>query len=136
MNLTIPASASDTRARLSTLWIFVLLNLIFADILSFLSPGFLEEVAAGNAGGVPLSPVFLLAVAVVTEVAIAMVILARVLSYRLNRWANIGAAVVTAAYVIVGGSTAPHYLFLATFEVIACAVIVWIAWRWLPPASA
>jgi hypothetical protein len=124
------------KARLSTLWVFVMLNMIFADILSFLSPGFLEEVSSGQAGGVQITAEFLLVVAIVTEIAIAMVVLSRVLDYRLNRWANIGAAIVTAAYVIVGGSTAPHYLFFATTEVVGCALIVWFAWRWTPPVNA
>ena len=126
----------DMKARLSTIWVFVMLNIIFADILSFLSPGFLEEVSSGQAGGVQITPAFLLAVAIVTEIAIAMVVLSRFLDYRLNRWANIGAAIVTAAYVIVGGSTAPHYLFFAATEVVGCALIVWFAWRWSPPVSA
>jgi Family of unknown function (DUF6326) len=126
---------SETWARLSTMWMFVMLNMIFADILSFLSPGFLEEVGTGHAGGVQITPAFLLAAAVITEVAIAMVILARVLPHRLNRWANMAAAVVTIAYVIGGGSTAPHYLFFATIEVVACALIAWVAWRWTEPAA-
>jgi Family of unknown function (DUF6326) len=126
---------SETRARLSTMWVFVLLNMIFADILSFVNPGFLEEIGAGHAGGVQITPAFLLAAAVMTEVAIAMVILARVLPHRLNRWANMAAAVVTVVYVIGGGSTSLHYLFFATIEVVSCAVIVWVAWRWSEPAA-
>ena len=126
----------DMQARLSTMWVFVMLNIIFADILSFLSPGFLEEVASGQAGGVQITPEFLLAAGVIGEVAIAMVVLSRFLDYRLNRWANIGAALVTAAYVVAGGSTAPHYLFFATIEVACCALIVWFAWRWAPAVSA
>jgi hypothetical protein len=126
----------DMKARLSTLWVFVMLNIIFADILSFLSPDFLAQVGSGEVGGLQITPGFLLAAAIVTEIAIAMVVLSRFLTYRLNRWANIGAAIVTATYVTIGGSTAPHYLFFATLEVVACAVIVWYAWRWSPVVSA
>jgi Family of unknown function (DUF6326) len=125
----------DMKARLSTMWMFVMLNIIFADILSFLSPGFLQEVSSGQAGGVQITPEFLLVVAIVTEIAIAMIVLSRFLDYRLNRWANIAAAIVTAAYVIVGGSTAPHYLFLATTEVLGCGLIFWFAWRWPQPVG-
>ena len=46
----------------------------------------------GEVGGVHITAAFLLAAAVVTEIAIAMVVLSRFLTYRLNRWANIGAA--------------------------------------------
>ena len=31
----------DMKVRLSTLWIVVMFNIVFADILSFLNPGFL-----------------------------------------------------------------------------------------------
>ena len=89
----------DMKARLSTLWVFVMLNIIFADILSFLSPGFLEEVSSGQAGGVHITPLFLLAAGVIGEIAIAMVVLSRFLDYRLNRWANIGAAVLLILWI-------------------------------------
>lgn len=32
----------DTRALLSTLWIFILFNMIFRDLHEFARPGFLE----------------------------------------------------------------------------------------------
>ena len=38
------AEPTTARAWLSTLWIFVLFNMIFADIYSFLNPGFLQGV--------------------------------------------------------------------------------------------
>ena len=44
----------DMQARLSTMWVFVMLNIIFADILSFLSPEFLAEVGTGEVGGIRL----------------------------------------------------------------------------------
>ena len=131
----LPASINEMPARLSTMWVFVMLNMIFADILSFLDPSFLAEVGTGSVGGVQISEGFLLIVAVVTEVAIAMVVLSRVLRYRANRWANVIAAGVTIAYVIVGGSLAPHYLFFATMEVACCGLIAWFAWRWPDPAG-
>ena len=127
------AAVGATRARLSTMWIFVMLNIVVADIFSFISPGFLQQVLTGHAGGVQVTEGFLLAAAVVIEIPIAMVLLSRLLPYRLNRWLNIVAALVTIAYVIGGGSTKPHYLFFATVEVVCCLFIVWIAWRWSPP---
>ncbi len=126
----LPGPANEMPARLSTMWVFVMLNMIFADILSFLDPSFLRDVGSGSVGGVEITAGFLLVVAVVTEVAIAMVVLSRLLRYRLNRWANVIAAGVTIAYVILGGSAAPHYLFFATMEVVCCGLIAWLAWHW------
>lgn len=123
------------RARLSTLWVFIMFNMVFADILSFMYPGFLAEVMAGHAGGVSITPGFLLAAAVLTEIPIAMIVLSRVLKHRANRWANIVAAVVTIIYVVGGSATSPHGLFFAALEVGCAMMIVWSAWTWRVPVT-
>jgi hypothetical protein len=106
----------------------------FADILSFMYPGGLKEVLTGYAGGVHITPGFLLAAAVVTEIPIAMIVLSRVLKHAANRWANIVAGVITIAYVIGGGSfNQLHYIFFAALEVACALLIVWYAWKWRDP---
>jgi len=60
-----------------------------------------------------------------------MIFLARILPRGINRWANIIAAVITIVYVIGGGSTYPHYIFLAAVEVVSLLLIIWFAGRWL-----
>jgi hypothetical protein len=126
---------TDTRARLSLLWVFVMLNMIFADILSFMSAGTLSQILEGSAGQIAITPNFLLLAAVMTEVPIAMVVLSLVLPHRAARWANVGAAAFTIAYVIGLGSASPHYIFIAGIETLACVVIVWQAWTWREPAA-
>ena len=122
--------------RLSTLWIFIMFNMVFADILSFIYPGALNEVLTGYAGGVHVTPGFLLGAAVVTEIPIAMIVLSRVLKHGANRWANIVAGVITIAYVIGGGSLNQiHYIFFAAMEVACALLIVWYAWKWRSPAT-
>ena len=121
-------------ARLSMLWIFIMFNMVFADILSFMYPGALKEVLTGYAGGVHVTPGFLLGAAVVTEIPIAMIVLSRVLKHGVNRWANIVAGVITIAYVIGGGSLNQiHYIFFAAMEVACALLIVWYAWKWRNP---
>ncbi|MBK8034538.1 MAG: hypothetical protein IPK17_34555 [Chloroflexi bacterium] len=67
-----------------------MLNLIFADILSFMNSGFLQElVTTGTAGGMEITPAFLLIAAIVTEIPIMMILLAHVLKHQINRWVNI-----------------------------------------------
>lgn len=123
--------------RLSTLWIFIMMNMIFADILSFMYPGFLPEVMAGHAGGVQITPGFLLVAAVLTEIPIAMIVLSRVLKPRANRWANIVAGVITIAYVAGGSATSPHGLFFAILEIACALLILRYAWTWhgAPPVT-
>ncbi len=120
------------RARLSAAWVFVMLNMIFADILSFMSPGTLQQVLTGSADGIQITPGFLLIAAVVAEVPIAMVLLSLLLPQRTARWANIAAAVVTVAYVLGLGSATPHYVFIAALETLGCLAIARWSWTWRP----
>jgi hypothetical protein len=122
---------SAMSARLSTLWIFVMLNMIYADIFSFMNPGSLQGLMTGYAEEIRITQGFLLVAAMATEIPIAMVLLSRVLPYRLNRWANIIVGILTIIYVIGGGSmTTPHYLFIVSIEVACLVYIIWSAWRW------
>lgn len=127
------ATMKDRKVLLSTLWIFVMFNMLSADILSFMMPGFLSELMRGYAGEIRITPGFLLIAAIMLEVPIAMIVLSRVLRYKVNRFANIIAGVITIAFVVGGGSIDPHYIFLATIEVISMLLIIWFAWKWQSP---
>ncbi len=119
---------NDMRTRISTLWVVVMLNMIYADILSFITPGELQALWAGEAG-VQVTPMLLMVFAVLIEVPIAMIFLSRILKGGANRWANTVAAVITAAYVLFGGSLyLPHYVFFVTVEIACMAAIVWSVW--------
>ncbi|PKQ37234.1 MAG: hypothetical protein CVT59_08315 [Actinobacteria bacterium HGW-Actinobacteria-1] len=130
------SEAMSMQVRLSLLWVFIMFNMVFADILSFMYPGFLSEVMSGHAGGVVITPSFLLLAAVLTEIPIAMIVLSRVLKPRANRWANIVAGVVTIAYVAGGSSTYPHGIFFSVLEVGCALAIIGYAWRWREPVAA
>ena len=123
----------DMKAKLSTLWIFMLLNVIFADIHGLLKPGFLEEIMTGTVNGTQMTEGLLLLGAVMIEVPIAMVLLSRVLKYRVNRWVNIIAGAMTIALVINNRPAAPDQIFFATIEVVTMLLIVWYAWKWPNP---
>lgn len=59
-----------------------------------------------------------------------MIILSRVLSYKINRWTNMIAAIITILFVIGGGSAYLHYIFIASIETICLLIIIWNAWIW------
>jgi hypothetical protein len=126
-------SPEAMKSRFSALWTFVLVNMLFADIFSFMVPGALQQIATGVVEGVQLTPGFLLIAAVLTEIPMAMIILSRLLSYRANRWANMLGGVFTILWVVGLGSATPHYIFIASIEVLCCGCIVWLAWRWRAP---
>lgn len=121
----------EPRALLSTLWIFVLLNMLFRDIHELFRPGMLEQMISGTVNGTEITPVLMLVGGVMLELAIVMVLLSRVLPYRINRWANIGVGVITLGFVFAY-STAPDLddLFFTAVESVALVIIVGTAWRW------
>ena len=121
----------DVKTKISTLWIVIMFNMAFIDIFGLYIPGSLAEMAE-FAGGLPITQLMLLA-AVFTEISIAMIFLSRVLKYRANRWANIIAGIITIVWVVGGGSTWPHYLFMGTIEVVCSLLIIWYAWKWPKP---
>ena len=120
----------DTKVLLSTLWIVVMINMLKADILSLFIPESAAELARTAAStGVPI-PQLMLGAAIMGELAIAMIILSRVLQHGVNRWLNIIMGVVTIAYIWGGAVAYPHYTFIATVETICLLLIIWHAWRW------
>ena len=121
----------DVKVKLSMLWIVVMFNMLKADILSLYIPGALEELAE-FAGDTPIPQIMLFA-AIIMEISIAMIFLSRVLKYRANRWANIIVAVITIVWIWAGGSTYPHYIFIAIVETVCLLLIVWYAWKWPNP---
>jgi hypothetical protein len=119
----------DMKVKLSILWIFVMFNMVFADIVGFMNPGALEGIITG-AVGIDITQELLLVFSLLLEIPIAMIVLSRILQYRANRWANIVAAVITILFVIGGGSAYLSYFFFATVEVACLLLIVWYAWNW------
>jgi Family of unknown function (DUF6326) len=131
MNIsTTPTKKIDTKVLLSTLWIVVMINMLKADILSLYIPGSVEELAKTSASiGTPI-PQLMLGGAIMMEISIVMIILSRVLKYGVNGWVNIVASIITIVFVAGGGASYPHYIFIATVEVICLLLIIWNAWKW------
>lgn len=133
----------DMKVALPLLWVFMLLNYLYCDVLSLLDPANLKDVLAGHAAGgsVQITPEFLLASAVLMEIPMAMILLSRVLGYGAARWANVVAAGFM-ALVQVGslgvGTPTSYYLFFSAIEVGTLGLIAVLALRWadVEPARA
>ena len=126
---------NEMGTRISTLWIVVMLNMAFADIVGFIQPGALQGVE--GPGGVPITQGLLLVFALFIEIPIAMIFVSRILKQRANRWANTVAAVITSVFVVGGGSIElPFYAFFAAVEVACMALIVWSVWTRRGPEAA
>ena len=77
------------------MWVFVMINMAYADILAFMQASVLKQFLAGHAEQITITPTFILIAAIATEIPILMIVASRLLPTRINRWANIGAAVFT-----------------------------------------
>ncbi len=126
----------DTKERLSLLWIFALLNYLYADVIALFY-------FVGSPNQAPhLPPWALLGSAVLMEIPIAMILACRLLPFRANRLANIIAG---AIMTLVNGFLTfvlplatgdfrdpeyPVYVFFATIETVCTLVIIWQAWTW------
>ncbi|MCA9925554.1 MAG: hypothetical protein KC421_24455 [Anaerolineales bacterium] len=119
----------DMKVKLSTLWIFVMFNMAFADIVGFMNPGALEDIMTGGVG-FEITPGLLLVFSIALEIPIAMIFLSRTLKYGVNRWVNIIASVITILFVIGGGNTSLSYMFFAAIEVMCMLLIIRLAWTW------
>jgi len=117
----------DTRVKLSTLWIVVVVYMIFADIFSII----LELDQKGTLGEMPTDAKTMMALAAfLTSIPILMIYFARVLPYKANRLLNIIAGIFTILCVVGDGSLLPHYVIVASIEVVILLIIIVKAWKW------
>ena len=78
--------AIDIKTKLSTLWIVVMMNMIFADIFTV----FVELVNENTLTAIPGDVKVIMAIAaIVTNIPILMIYFSRVLPYKWNRLSNI-----------------------------------------------
>lgn len=138
MNTNTNTNKMDRKALLSTIWIFVVLNYLYCDLLSLMDANLLKQYLAGNVGGLQFTQGFLLGAGILMEISMAMVLLSRVLPYKANRWANIIAGVITTAVQVASltlGTSTTYYWFFSIIENTATASIVWLAWTWRNPQT-
>ena len=120
------AKNNSTKTTLSLLWITVMFFMVFTDILSII-----VELKSSKAIQIPFEvKSAMLMAALILTIPILMIIASWVLTYKVNRVSNIIAGIFTMFFVIGGGSTMPHYLVMASFEVLLLITIIVISLKW------
>ena len=115
---------------LSTLWIFILLNIVFRDIHQLGSAGFLEELMKGMVNGIKLTDELALVGGILAEIPILMILLSRILNNKANKWANLIAGTITlAVFATAAPSADMDDVFHMVIEVVAILWIFQIAWK-------
>lgn len=124
----------DRQVLLSTLWIFVMFNYLYCDVVGLMDPALLNQFISGQIGNMRITQGFLLGASILMEIPIAMILLSRILKYKVNRWANIIAGtlmtIVQVSSLFVG-TPKTYYIFFSIIEISCTVFIVWYAWKWL-----
>lgn len=136
MNTTLTMDFIDKRLKLSSLWVFVFLNMIFRDLHQFGNVDFVEGMMTGVVDGVQITEGLMLIGGIMIAVPLLMVPLTQFLNFRANRLANLFIGVLQIV-VISGVNMAPDLddIFFAVIELTALVLIVGLAWKWKEPAA-
>jgi hypothetical protein len=121
----------DVRIILSALWVAVEFLYQQGDVQRLYSgdfkPGQLEL-------GDVMSPQTLWMVSAITmTIPVVMIILSLTLPHNANRWANIVVAILFFLYTLIGVRKYPsaYDRFLLIVSLVANALTVWFAWKWV-----
>lgn len=113
----------DIKVRLSALWVFVLFNYLWCDVLGLFAPATPDRLSADG----------LLAASVLMEIPVAMALLSRLWKHPASRWVSVAAALFM-ALVQVGtlfvGTASASYVFFSAIEIAGLLLVAWTALRW------
>jgi hypothetical protein len=140
--MSIFANDADRKLLLSMLWLFFVVNIIYADVFSLIDVTFsgTDVSAAENSELISaiVTPGMLFLIAIIMESGMAMIVLSRLLKRAINRWANIVIAVLQALVLSASlfvGTPKIYYVFFATVELITLFLIIGYAWTWKEPQT-
>jgi hypothetical protein len=121
----------DVRIILSGLWVSLMLTYLLGDVLRIFSGDF----KAGEIGGMQVSSVMYLGLAVLMVIPIAMVFLSLTLKYPVIRWVSIIVAIFLFGFNLIGLPTYPsaYDRFLIIVGLVFNVLTVWYAWKWVTP---
>ena len=118
------------KLKLSALWLFTLLNVIFRDIHQFTIKPHLEMLLTGYYNGIEVTQELMLIGGMVLEIPIAMVLFSLLLKRKYNRIANIVAVIITAGLFLVEPPSDMDDWFFKIVEFIAFVAILITARKW------
>ena len=130
------ARAVGPRTVVSSLWLFVVLNYLYCDVLALHGAEYLAGLMKGEVDGVRFTPGFLVGASVLMTIPMGSVLVSRIAPHRVARWSSVVAAVVMtvvqAASLGVGSGPEPYYVYFSVIEITTTVVIAWYAvtrWR-------
>ena len=124
----------QTPMLISKLWVFLSLNYILCDLLTMMDKAVISGLLEGNIGGIPLTQGFVLFAGISLEIPFLMIVLSAVLTYKANRYINIGAAILMILYQLasffVGSDITLSYIFFSGMEILGNMAVLVLAIKW------
>ncbi|MEJ2209119.1 MAG: DUF6326 family protein [Anaerolineae bacterium] len=123
----------SVKIKLAALWAALMFFYLYRDVLGFMEPGHVEDLLAGELGGVAMTEAVLLGSAALMAIPSVMVFLSLALKASVNRWVNLVlgiAHIALLAGTFFVGSITTLYTFYAIAELLLMLLIVWHAWTW------
>jgi len=122
----------NRKSLLSLLWIYLTVNYIYCDVFTLHDAKYLEAFLSGAVGSMEITENFLTMFAVIMQIPLIMIVLSRLLTFKLNKYFNIVAGIITTSIqtitVIMGGTL--YYLFFSFFEISTGLFIIYLAVTW------
>ena len=122
--------AIHPKLKLSALWLFILLNVIFRDIHQFTMKSHLEMLLTGYYNGMEVTEQLMLVGGMVLEIPISMVLFSLLLKRSLNRIINLIAVLISAGLFLVEPPSDLDDWFFKIVEFIGFIAILSTAWKW------
>jgi hypothetical protein len=122
----------NRKSLLPFLWIYLTVNYIYCDVFTLHDAKFLEAFLTGDVGGMKITEEFLTIFAVIMQIPLIMIVLSKFLTFKLNKYFNIVAGIITTSVqigtVIMGGTL--YYLLFSFFEISTGLLIIYLAITW------
>lgn len=116
------------KTRLTSLWIFVMLNWLYCDIMSLMDPA-----TTASSLKIAITPAFLLGASILMEIPMIMILVSKFTPWKVNRMANIiAASIMTLVQIasLFAGDVTIYYIFFSIIEIACTVFIAWSAVRW------
>ena len=120
---------AEIKIKLAALWVVLMLTYLLGDVMRIFSGDF----SAGEIGGMQITQVMYLGMAVLMVIPIVMVFLSLTLNHPVNRWANLIVAIFFLIFNLIGLPTYPsaYDKFLIVIGLVFNVLTVWYAWKWV-----
>lgn len=124
---------SSEKSLLSVLWIFLVGNLLFCELLTFMHCYAFDNQLTSNIDGLHISKLALLVSALLMEIPLIMILVSRFCKRKYGRILNIISAfllIFVELWSLTIVKNTLHQWFFFALEILTCIVIIWIAFNW------